>query len=137
MIVESETGRCLQAAIQDRDAHAALTNSFSKRKTFDELNAIRAEASDVSWSAFNNAKRLLDALPIGLDQPSVGIEPDGFLTFEWHRNPSWTFSVSIGESSTLYYAALFGNQDPRGTCRFTSNEVPQILISLITQALHG
>ena len=40
--------------------------------------------------------------------PTIGVEPDGHITFEWYRDPGRVLSVSIGPDGDLHYAALLG-----------------------------
>ena len=59
--------------------------------------------------------------------PSVGAEPDGDITLEWYRATNWVLSVSVSADGILYYAALLGSEDPRGTCQF-DGEVPDTIL---------
>jgi hypothetical protein len=87
-------------------------------------------AAPVSQETLGFARSLVSALPQNDPWPSVGVEPDGQLTLEWYRNPSWTLSVSVSPEGDLFYAALFEKNDVRGREVFSS-EVPPILLGLI------
>ncbi|EAQ81991.1 hypothetical protein [Blastopirellula marina] len=91
-------------------------------------------ATSVSETTVRNAVALLEALPLGWPLPSIGSEPDGHITLEWYQNPRQLLSVSIDENSSLYYAAILGNEDPRGTCRF-DREVPETILYWIRRVL--
>ena len=54
------------------------------------------------------AQKFLEMLPPGTLAPSIGAEPDGHLTAEWHRSSRWNLSVSITPNGDLHYAALLG-----------------------------
>ena len=64
--------------------------------------------------------------------PSISAEPDGQLNFEWYQTPRRLLSASINSSGTLYWAALIGSEDPRGSCQFV-DQFPQTLLYWIGQ----
>lgn len=107
---------------------------------FDELKRIYAEclkpdwdgygAAPVSESTYRLAIEFLESLPLGTPIPLFGAEPDGHLTFEWYRSPKWVFTVSLSPEGVLYYAALFGTTDVRGSELFFG-EVSEFVLSLI------
>lgn len=57
----------------------------------------------------------------------MGAEPDGHITLEWHRATNRLLSVSVSPEAMLYWAALVGEEDPRGTCPF-NGEVPETIL---------
>jgi hypothetical protein len=87
-------------------------------------------ADSVSAEAIRMAYRFLQALPLGTPPPSVGAEPDGQITFEWHRGPLHTLSVSVTAEGELHYAALLGPAKAYGTERL-SWVAPQPILELI------
>lgn len=89
-------------------------------------------ASSVASQTFNHACRFLGALPLGIPAPSIGAEPDGHLTFEWHRSPRWILSVSISPEGDLHYAALLGSSKVYGSEPFFG-ETPSRILDLIHQ----
>jgi len=92
---------------------------------WDAYNAI-----PVTWDTYQNAHQFLLSLPLGIPIPSLGAEPDGHITFEWHRAPRRTLSVSITPDDQLHYAALLG---PGRTCGSEPffGDVPQRILDLI------
>ncbi|MFH0937823.1 MAG: hypothetical protein V1899_00835 [Planctomycetota bacterium] len=64
--------------------------------------------------------------------PSVGAEPDGHVTLEWHHSSRRTLSVSVSPDGELHYAALFGASKVYGTEPFFGN-VPKSILDLISQ----
>ncbi len=72
-------------------------------------------AQPVSDWTYHLAYEFLKALPLGTPAPSAGAEPDGHVTFEWHRSPQRTLSVSISPHGELHFAALLGQ--PKLTAR--------------------
>jgi hypothetical protein len=125
---------------RDNDAHLTSSATFSKNSAYEQLNDVWKDCRHQGWDGgdavaieqltYTNAYRLVEALPLGYPLPSAGAEPDGHLTLEWHRDPKWTFSVSISPEGTLHYAGLFGSDDPRGSSTFVG-EVPNFILFLI------
>jgi hypothetical protein len=111
--------------------------AFSKQPAFDELAEVWNECRMANWDAhgaepvetdtLRNAYCFIEALPFGYPLPSVGAEPDGHVTLEWYRATNWLLSVSMSPEGVLYYAALLGEEDPRGSCRF-DGEVPETIL---------
>jgi hypothetical protein len=118
--------------------------TFSKQSAYEALWDVWQACKVVNWDGYgalavdqetyHNAYCLIEALPLGYPLPSVGAEPDGHLTLEWYRHPNWTLSVSIAPEGTLYYAALLGTEDPRGSCPFYG-EIPESLLYLIRRVV--
>ncbi|CUQ66312.1 hypothetical protein [Candidatus Nitrospira inopinata] len=122
-----------------REAHSI---GLGAERAFEELFVVARECETRNWDghgatrvsaeAIAHACRLLSALPLGIPAPSVGAEPDGHVTFEWHRSPRWTLSVSISPEGDLHYAALLGSSKVYGTEPFFG-ETPSRILELIRQ----
>ncbi|MGH8094180.1 MAG: hypothetical protein ACREIF_12030 [Chthoniobacterales bacterium] len=82
--------------------------------------------------AYLQAYRFLEGLPLGVEVPSPGVEPDGELTFEWHHGPEHTLSVSVSEEGDLHYAATIGSNTMYGTEVFLG-DVPKVVSDLISR----
>jgi hypothetical protein len=93
-------------------------------------------AAPVAQNTYLNAYRLLEALPSGFVLPSAGAEPDGQLTFEWHRSAHQTLSVSITSDGELHYAALLGPRRAYGTEPFVG-QFPDTLLDLVQRVALG
>jgi hypothetical protein len=76
--------------------------------------------------------KFLEALPPGTPAPSIGAEPNGHLTVEWHRSSQRTPSVSISPDGDLHYAALLGAERICGTETFRA-KMPRVLSDLIAR----
>ena len=87
-------------------------------------------AEPVSASTHELAGQFLLALPPGTPAPSIGAEPDGHLSLEWHKSPYWTLSVSVSPDGQLHFAALMGVSKQYGSEPFYG-EVPQTILNLI------
>lgn len=136
----SETARFIADASRQTDEALTGTALFSKQSAYDELAGMWEECRTPNWDgygalpveqdALRHAYVFIESLPLGSPLPAVGAEPDGHVTLEWYRSPRWTLSVSVSPDGTLYYAALFGTSDVRGSEPFFG-EVPEIILSLI------
>jgi hypothetical protein len=136
----SPTAQYLDQARQAKGQHFHESAAFSKQPALDELITVWRACKAANWDGYDafpvreqtfwQAWRFIQALPLGCPLPSVGAEPDGQLTLEWYRHSRWTLSVSVSPDGTLYYAALFGSNDVRGS-EFFIEEIPATLLNLI------
>lgn len=133
----SEAAQIVVDANRDNYDRLARSVTFSKQPAYDDLGEVWNECSNPNWDAhgaepveretLRNAYLFIEALPYGYPLPSIGAEPDGHITLEWYRATNWILSVSVSAEGVLYYAALLGDEDPRGTCRF-DGEVPKTIL---------
>jgi hypothetical protein len=65
-------------------------------------------AKPITQGALQKAQAILDELPMWLPAPDIVPEADGEIAIEWDFAPDLIFSISVGESSKLHYAGLFG-----------------------------
>ena len=136
----TETAQYLDQTNQYMGQHFRESVALGKRPAFNELAEVWEECSRPNWDGYDAlpvqiktlryAKLFIEALPLGSPLPSVGAEPDGHLTLEWYRHPRWILSVSASPEGVLYYAALFGSSDVRGSEPFFG-EVPRSILDLI------
>jgi len=87
-------------------------------------------ANAVTAAAVADALAFTEANDSRLLVPEVGAEPDGAVTFEWHRSARLTLSVSVPSSGVLDYAALLGTERICGTEAFRAR-MPAVLRDLI------
>jgi len=129
-----------QAKEAARQVHAADGLGLPNKEVLKELCAVAQECGTRNWDgygaepvsedAYKLARRFLEALPPGTPGPSIGAEPDGHMTMEWHRSPHHTLSVSVSPEGDLHYSALVGPNKAYGTEAF-SGEVPKVILDLI------
>jgi hypothetical protein len=89
-----------------------------------------ARALPVSDATCELAAQVLDALPLAVPLPTLGAEPDGQVTLDWHRGTRQTVSVSVSEDGELHYAALLGRGKAWGTEPFEA-EFPVVIAELV------
>ena len=125
-----------------RESDACHESEAARRSTFESLGATWDSCQQPNWDGeaadailpetYEVARRLLESLPSGSPLPSISAEPDGHVNFEWYQTPRRMLSVSISSDGTLYWAALIGSEDPRGSCEFV-DQFPQTLLYWIAQ----
>lgn len=72
-------------------------------------------------------RQLVESLPLSYRTPNIAAEPDGHVHLEWYVNSRRVLEVSINPDGRLHWAALIGDEDPRGTCRFEGQAPPTLL----------
>jgi hypothetical protein len=141
----SDTAYFIAEQAQKGRGHLQSSNSLGlgAKRVLEELIKVTEECSSANWDGYGaepisnesfwQAYHFLCALPLGFPTPSVGAEPDGQLTFEWHRSSRRTLSISVSPEGDLHYAALLGASKVYGTEPF-SGVVPKIILDLINRA---
>jgi hypothetical protein len=143
---ESDAGRIIDQAIRDQmhDLETSQTVGGLFSQFMAEFESVIRECLTEDWdgngsiglnaATIDAARRFANVVPLGVRKPSVGAEPDGHITFEWHTSPEKTLSVSIDEWANLHYSALLGPDRHYGTESFVCN-VPARLLDLIYQVV--
>ena len=137
----SDAAEYVQDSTRQGRRHLNKSHAFGIESTLrEELGAVWSECRESNWDGFEalpvsqdtlrNAYLFLEALPLGSPAPSVGAEPDGHLTLEWHRFARRTLSVSLSPDGDLHFAALFGPNRVYGTEAFFG-DVPESILDLI------
>lgn len=104
---------------------------------YDDLAELAVECAEPDWDGYGavavsaetlqEAQRFLRSLPASKVRPTLGAEPDGHVTCEWHISPRRTLSVSISPDGTLHYSATIGASRSFGTEPFLGECPPAIL----------
>ncbi|MCA6511112.1 MAG: hypothetical protein IM565_14165 [Pseudanabaena sp. M109S1SP2A07QC] len=138
----TETAAYIDETTQKQKGYFDQSVVLGKQSAYNELYAFWKECQLPDWDGYNalavqentlfNAYWFIESLPLGYPLPSVGAEPDGYLTLEWYSNPRWILSVSISPEGMLYYVALFGARSERGSDHFCG-EIPQPILELIRE----
>lgn len=117
------------------------SSAFGMESTLrEELASVWEECREPNWDGYDalavtqdvlrNTYVFLESMPLGFPRPSIGAEPDGDLTLEWHRSARRTLSVSVNAFGELQYSALFGPSRVYGTEAFFG-DVPDTILNLI------
>jgi hypothetical protein len=140
----TETAKYLERTSQSMGQYFLNSIALGKQPAYNELITVWNDCQEPNWdgcdalavqrATLHSTYALIEALPLGYPLPSVGVEADGHLTLEWYRHPHWTFSISVSPEGILYFAALFGKSDIRGSEPFLGS-VSKTILDLI-QRVH-
>lgn len=126
-LTASPEGKTVALLQQRTTQHLRASNFIGRAGVHAELVALAQSSQRPGWDGYDAlaidarsveiAHQLIDVLPERSKRAafSMGAEPDGQITFEWHKSPSWTLSVSISPFSEAHYAALLGPDRRYGT----------------------
>jgi hypothetical protein len=127
-----------------RHLQESISLGLRGKGVYDELLSVAEECKVENWDGqgaapvteqtYCLAYRLLEALPLGTPPPSIGAEPDGHITLEWHRSARRTLSVSVSPEGDLHYSALLGSSKSYGTEPFLG-DVPRIILELVSRVI--
>jgi hypothetical protein len=144
----SEDAELITNRVEESRSRLQETNEFenSIHDTIIELYLLYDECKNDGWDGaeamavmeetFELAYRFLQLLPLGIETPSITVEPDGQIAFEWYRLPNRVLSVSIDPNGYLHFSALLGTHRNRyGTEPFGAS-LPIDISRLINQVTH-
>jgi hypothetical protein len=141
-MVSSAPGFSLAAEFLDNAKRKALRRfrdsaTYSKQTAYHQLGAVYDACQQPGWDGegseaveqdtLRNSYVFIEALPDAYPLPAITAEPDGHINLEWYRQPRRILSVSISPDGMLYWAALFGIEDPRGSCPFYG-DIPETIL---------
>lgn len=100
-----------------------------------ELQGIFAKCSTSDWDGegaapitdrtFQQASRFLLSHPAGLPAPTLSAEHDGRISFDWFGRVGGRVTASVGESSSIPYAAILGpGRVKHGVEQFMGDRIP-------------
>lgn len=129
-----------------RQLQSSFSLGMDAKSVFDELFQVANDCRNRNWDgydaeplsddAYKQAYFFIESLPVGTPAPTIGAEPDGDVTLEWHRSPRRTLSVSISPDGYIHYAALLpGLEKHYGSVPFFG-ETPPAVLHLIDR-IHG
>jgi len=142
----SNVARSVENALRDGRDHLKKSVSLNPglSEAYAELADIEEECAMSGWDGYDAvpihplsvalARQFLEALPLGLEAPTIGAEPDGQVTLEWYRTPGRIFSISLGPEGELHYASLFGASKRYGSEPF-SGSIPEPVLALALKIL--
>ena len=136
---------------RQRDALTfARTSGRSRQPARDILFEAWAEFADENWDVegaravssdrLRSAVALVDGLPLTIPVPEACGDRDGDFSLEWYRGPRRDVSVSIGADGVLHWAALIGDDDLRGSWRYSpeaGDDVPEMLRIILARLYRG
>ncbi|SRR6266481_7507877 len=88
----------------------------------ENLIGLLNEEDSPSLQTFEEALSFIAKLPNNLPLPTPMTEPGGAVAFEWYKDPSNVFVISINGTSRMEYAAIFGDRgELHGNMSYTQN----------------
>lgn len=142
----SNLARSIEEKLRDGLGHLKQSVSLNPGLSgaYAELAEIEEECLISGWDGYDAlpvhplsveyARQFLGALPLGLQAPSIGADPDGHVTLEWCRSPNRILSISISPEGLLHYASLFGSSKQYGSEPF-SGSIPESVLELVIKIL--
>lgn len=138
----SEAAEMLDRVNQQEIRRQRQTVTFSRFSLDDQLIDVYENCSQPDWEGpgslpvqpdtLEAAQRLVLSLPQEFRTPTIFGEPDGHVGMEWYVHPRRLLTISLSPQRVIHWAALIGDEDPRGSCHFF-NEVPQTLTYWISR----
>lgn len=142
----SEAAQTLDSVREYESSRSDETVTFSNQSLHDQLIDVFCAALEDGWEGEGScavsrqtlaiAKLLVDSLPLAFRTPAITGEPDGHVCLEWYVHPRRVLTVSLSSEGVLHWAALVGEEDPRGSCRFYG-ELPKTLEFWIKRVCSG
>ncbi|VVM06470.1 hypothetical protein [Methylacidimicrobium tartarophylax] len=136
----SPEARLIEERLAESRSNLQDSVSLGRRDVEERLYTIAVECRKPNWdgsgaepisdATHSLAHSFLAALPLGSSMPTVGAEPDGQITFEWHRSAHRTLSVSIDPERRVHYSALLGASRMHGEEPFFG-EIPEPIVNII------
>ncbi len=133
----SQAAKTLHRVYGEETLQQQATVTFSNFPLDDQLIDIFEHCSNAGWEGENSvpvdtrtlmvARKLVEALPREYRTPTISGEPDGHVCLEWYVTTRRILTVSVNPNGTLHWAALIGDEDPRGSCHFY-DEAPSTLL---------
>lgn len=133
----SNAAETLRRVREDENQRSDETVTFSNYPLNDQLIDVFLRCSESDWDGEGSepvdrstlllAKQLVESLPWAYRTPTISGEPDGHVSLEWYVDPRRVLAVSVSPNGLLYWSALIGEEDPRGSCRFYGDTLKTLL----------
>ena len=68
------------------------------------------DAQAVSLASYNNAKRFLSTVPLGIVAPDPGVDVKGQMTLEWRRFDGRLLSLTFDDQEYVHYIVFLGSE---------------------------
>ena len=77
---------------------------------YGEANWDGCDANPVSKNSIDLASRFVDILPEAIKEPDVGVDPDGFVCFEWYHDSENQCLITFSDDDQIF-CNLVSNND--------------------------
>ena len=102
-----------------------MRQSETFRRLPNSLSEVYRECSRADWdgygalaitsNTYQEARSVINALPLSMPLPDIVAEPTGEIGFEWRKGKGYIFVVSVGGKYQMTYAGLFGGNSVHGS----------------------
>lgn len=136
----------VEAVATDRRREQWKSRAIGPWTAMEEIGRVADDCKEENWDGYGanpvdpvtaqQASEFVETLPVGTPMPTVGAEPDGQLTLEWHKSPTWTLSVSVSPDGNLHYSSIIGPSTRLGTEAFLG-QCPRVIVELVHRVMHN
>jgi len=81
----------------------------------------------ITPNTYQEARSVINALPLSMPLPDIVAEPTGEIGFEWRKGKGYIFVVSVGGKYQMTYAGLFGGNSVHGSEYFDRTLPPTVI----------
>jgi hypothetical protein len=89
------------------------------------------DASAISESVYEDAKKFLNMLPMWISSPEIVPEPDGDIGLEWRGNDNRMFVASLNGKGSVSYAGIIGREARVNGMETFYDSIPTIIAKSI------
>lgn len=142
-LLTSQTGMAIRAINEDQRQMRNWSMTFdppARRELKRALRELAKACSVTNWDGegaapvdqitLAHALRFVDALPMGLPEPELGVHPDGELSFSWIGSKGHRLSMAIGPTGRITYAYRRLPDKQNGTA-WMGDRIPRALLDHI------
>ena len=76
--------------------------------TYQEPNWGGDDEAPITFAAYQEAKRILELLPLSLQSFEFTPEPNGSIAMEWRKGKNRMYLISVSGAGAIEYAGIFG-----------------------------
>lgn len=105
--------------------------SFARVANWDGHGALPLDQQALAY-----ATRIANMLPVTEPAPEVSVDPDGEVSFDWHRNSKRTLSMSIGREGKMRYASIMGESESFGVEPWR-DEIPESIRRVLEEVVRS
>lgn len=127
----------------ERQMFASITFGL-KNEMIKQLKLLATQCGVIDWDGYgalpitrevyDQSEKFICCLPLNIVEPTLAVDPNGYVSFEWYKSKSSVISISIGQDNFIHYAAIIGSSKLYGTEPFI-NGIPQNIMESINKVI--
>lgn len=127
----SEASRQLEGSVSKYFQH--FREGAERQQAFNELaGAVQGENAKLESADIHPlACRFLNSLPSSLPSPSIQVDSDGEISFDWILGRNRMLTVTLGSYGKLSYAGIFGQGKKQHGVETFDDAIPETIIRCI------